>query len=72
MVVGAFDHKTANTSGNSPGLHFMLPIQGEMIIIWNKSQDFKVTHQAPFIVVACFVLAMRVFLFYGRTDGYHV
>ena len=31
-------------------------------------RDFKVTHQAPFSVVACFAFGVRVFLFSGRTD----
>ena len=37
----------------------------------NKSRNFKVTHQAPCSVLACFALSLtRVFVFrtYGRTD----
>ena len=37
---------------------------------YNNSSKFKVTHQAPSSVIACYVLALtRVFLFSGQTDG---
>ena len=34
----------------------------------DKSRDFKVTHRAPLSVVFCFVLAVGVLFFSGRTD----